>query len=283
MSVTVIKNWNDLASMDGAGGDWELGNDIDSESDGYEAHVKDPETEELANDGKGWKPLDSSGADLDGKGHIIDGLHIDRPNTNAVGLFAQDYGNVSDFGVTNAIVKGNDRVGILDGGGGMSINRCFTTGTVEGNDDIGGFLGNTYGYVADSYTVSAVIGNNKIGGFVGDGGMGSFHRCYAVSPTFTYNDFDIGGFMGYIDSGADPTVNHCYWDETTSGISECPSNAQAKTISDMKSQDTFEPEWDFDDVWMIDPAVNDGYPALRQFGQVVAAWAANNNQVIGAV
>jgi len=44
------------------------------------------------------------------------------------------------------------------------------------------------------------------------------------------------------------------------------TNSRGLTTVEMKSQESFT-DWDFNDVWIIDPDINDGYPYLRSFLQ----------------
>jgi hypothetical protein len=85
-----------------------LGNDIDAS-----------ETETW-NNGAGFTPIGNSSdpflGNFDGQGYTIDGLYINRPNTDYVGLFAYVMdSNIINIGVTNLDIQGADSVGGLVG------------------------------------------------------------------------------------------------------------------------------------------------------------------------
>ena len=68
---------------------------------------------------------------------------------------------------------------------------------------------------------------------------------------------DVGGLVGFNYASS---VTSCYYDSETSGCSDI-GYGEPKTTTEMKTQSTFV-DWDFTDVWGIDPAKNDGYPYL---------------------
>ncbi|MBE0430605.1 MAG: hypothetical protein IBX67_02145 [Dehalococcoidia bacterium] len=123
-----IRDWHDLNAMrvSSCVHYYVLMNDLDSTTAGYEA-LAGPN----ANGGKGWEPIGTVATGvapmpwqwyypftgtLDGQGHEVRDLFIDRPDEPYVGLFGYMRGSdVTDIGVVNASVTGLYCVGSLVG------------------------------------------------------------------------------------------------------------------------------------------------------------------------
>jgi len=81
---------------------------------------------------------------IDGKGHLVKGINIDRGSTNNIGLFRHTYGaTIKNMGVEGANINGSDNVGVLVGiADGGSISNCYVADSrVEGGDRIAGIVG----------------------------------------------------------------------------------------------------------------------------------------------
>ncbi|SEG89599.1 MBG domain-containing protein, partial [Marinobacterium lutimaris] len=166
------------------------------------------------NDDAGFVPIGTESntftGDFDGRNHAIDGLTINRTNTNYVGLFGRTSGShIRDVDLLNASVSGRIYVGGLAGGassnssisdssvqgdiygrqtvGGLVgeiigvIERSHSSGTVEMTDyGVGGLAGRLYnGSINDSYSTASVTGNSIVGGLVGEL-TGQISRSYAT-------------------------------------------------------------------------------------------------------
>ncbi len=117
-----------------------------------------------------------------------------------------------------------------------------------GSIKAGSFVGSAQGNVSDCYAMGSVSGNGYRGGFMG-GGSG-VDNCYSTG-TAAY------GFCRIGCSCADS-----FWDTETSGT-ETSACGTGKTTAEMQTESTFtDAGWDFDTVWGIGGAVNDGYPYL---------------------
>lgn len=114
---------------------------------------------------------------LDGRGYEITGLYINRPYS-FIGLFGSlNAGLVSNLGVVDADVSGQNIVGALVGSNAQGIvKNSYATGNVSGVDRVGGLVGANSGdyffppnrgIVIDSYAEVNVIGNYSVGGLVG--------------------------------------------------------------------------------------------------------------------
>mgnify|MGYP001002077618 CR=1 FL=1 len=158
----------------------------------------------------------------------------------------------------STVTGGLNRTGGLIGQNyNSTIVKCFATGNVTGIAYVGGLVGENNGSSnIDSYATGAVTGTGGyVGGLVGRNFFGpTVTNCYAIgSVTGT------GGLIGGKQSG--DIVTNSYWDTETSGMDTSVSG-EGKTTAEMQTKTTFV-DWDFDTIWDIDPAENNGYPFLR--------------------
>jgi len=205
-------------------------------------------------------------------------------------------GNSSYFDLISTVhsgvnVQGGSYVGGLVGQDVYGkIDNSYSVGTISGTSYIGGLIGSTaYSDVSLSYSTSKVSGTNYIGGLVGIGSFGSISNSYSLGDVTRLSGVstDVGGFLAYSVS---ETVANCYskgrvmyagatnptnrgfssnsitgnnyWDTQTSLQSTSGGGATGKTTSQMKTQGTFT-DWDFTNIWAINPTINNGYPYLR--------------------
>ncbi len=172
-----------------------------------------------------------------------------------------------------------------------------TDGPNEDNRWIGGIVGQFGGgaMVTDTYAMGNISGTHIVGGLVGyhwRGGatvtnsyfVGTVEGDADHAPKDDDDDpiFNIGGITGFsnppqdTDAGDSQVIN-TFWDTDVSGLEisygggEYPTDnvGEGKTTAELKDQATFT-DWDFTDVWYINPDVNDGYPIL-QFAVVTDA------------
>ena len=81
---------------------------------------------------------------IDGNGHLLRGINIDKGSTNNVGLLRHTYGaTIKNLGIEGANINGSDNVGVLVGiADGGSISNCYVANSlVEGGDRIAGIAG----------------------------------------------------------------------------------------------------------------------------------------------
>ncbi len=196
------------------------------------------------------------------------------------GLVGLSSGTVSNSYSTGSVSGDNHYVGGLVGtttANGI-VSKCYSTGSVIGHDNVGGLVGQNNGTVSNSYSTGSVSGTNDVGGLIGYiPSVTTVSKCYStgsVSGTGTH----VGGLVGYkISSGR---VDNSFWDNQTSGRSTS-AGGTGKTTENMKYIRTYTDNtwsaglttpWDFlydpyedegtNDIWIIRPAVNDGYPFL---------------------
>ncbi len=149
------------------------------------------------------------------------------------------------------------------------ISLCSSSGSLKGYTAVGGICGELYqGTVSDSYSHTAVEGYSDIGGAVGRIGWdqsGHLLRSYSTGAvTLTPGAYYFGGLVGRLFSG---TIQACYWDMDTSGMSSSSgTGATGLSTAQMTwpgSWDHFG-TWDFIDTWRHDSTSlqNTGYPYL---------------------
>ncbi len=152
------------------------------------------------NDGKGFEPIGYFSiqtydhpfqGNYNGDHNIIEGLFIDTPTRNYVGLFGFIEGaTISDLGLTNVEITGSDCVGGLVGNQSYysHITNCYVTGNVSGINNIGGLTGrnlfNTQ--VTNSYAACDIEGELEVGGLFGRN-IYSANNCYYDYETCLIN------------------------------------------------------------------------------------------------
>ncbi|WP_456628403.1 MBG domain-containing protein [Bradyrhizobium sp. URHC0002] len=154
------------------------------------------------NSGAGFQPIGANNSftgNLDGQGHTIAGLFINRPSSDFVGLFSYlDSGSmVRNVGLLGGSVTGRGLVGALAGVNAGAVMQSYATGAVTAADGhVGGLVGyNYYGSIAQSYATGAVTGAAyDVGGLVGTN-SGSITQSYATGAVTGPNW--AGGLVGY--------------------------------------------------------------------------------------
>ncbi|MCD4819391.1 MAG: hypothetical protein K8S23_11935, partial [Candidatus Cloacimonetes bacterium] len=243
------------------------------------------------NNGAGFSPIGEDtfnpfNGDYDGAGFTIDGLFINRSNTNSIGLFGHTFGaSFFNLGVTNVDVTGSWFVGSLVGYNETStVTNSYSTGSLSGNEYVGGLVGsNYYSSPNNNYSTCSVNGDASIGGLVGFitessvinsysagnvsgvervGGLVGYSKnnstitnCYSTGSV--NGDASIGGLLGYNHSSS---VNNCFWDIQTSG-QYSSDGGTGKTTAEMQTESTFiDAGWDFTSIWSMDYFYGMGYP-----------------------
>ncbi len=160
-------------------------------------------------DGAGWSPIgyylyegdynNSFTGSYDGQGHTIDNLYINRPNEDKQqGLFGiiYLYASISNLGVTNVDITGDESVGGLVGWSYCYSNiiNCFVTGNISGNSDVGGIAGAimTECSIKDSYFIGDVEGD-LAGGITGFNVNSSVINSYSKGSV---SGDGVGGLVG---------------------------------------------------------------------------------------
>jgi len=213
-----------------------------------------------------WTPIGSNFTPYftgvyDGKNKKIMNLNIHGVSSEPVcGIFGRvNNGTIKNLGVIDATVNasGSFDAGVLVGAcGNITIENCYTTGSISGAlTRTGGIIGQINGgKIENSYSRCSVSGGTS-GGLIGNNYSDApqIINCYSTGIAAS------GGFIGAVIGLA--TFDDCFWDMTTS-LQNSSAGGTGKNTAEMKTQSTFT-NWDFTNVWLIDPIVNDGYPYLN--------------------
>lgn len=233
----IITNVYQLQEMNNDLDAWyELGNDIDASGTSS------------WNGGAGFEPIGNITNKFKGhfesKGHIINGLYINRNSTNYVGLFGYtDIGSeIKNASLVNVDIAGSDSVGSLVGAnkgtisnsystgairnkspywcvGGLvgsnsgNIDKSYSTGSVSGYYIVGGLTGSNSGTITDSYSTGSVSGYVNVGGLVGSN-YGNIYKSYS---TKSVSGAYAGGLVGWNEGN----INMSYAKGNVGTLSEC--------------------------------------------------------------
>ena len=152
---------------------------------------------------RGWQPIGSFdnqfNAFFEGNNYTIFNLMINRPDSDDIGLFGEtgSAAKITNVGLFNVNIKGDDHVGGLVGRNRSSITNSYMTGIVEGNRDIGGLVGrNSEGDIINSHAIARIIGkSDHVGSLVGRNNEGSITNSYAMGNV-TGQSYHVGGLVG---------------------------------------------------------------------------------------
>ena len=239
---------------------------------------------------------------FNGNGFSIMGLRIDTGDY-AVGLFAKVSGEVVKLSLKNVNIDGGWYQSYSGGGiaainNGL-IDNCSITGTVKQGYSVGGITGVNNGTISNCYNNATITKNNFYEGFAGGiagKNTGIILNCYNVKDV--YNDANrreatAGGIAGTNNGTSTKTaqiigcynlgVVECYYDNSKynayaiaqkASYGSCTSSYYlvntgdntdgALSLSDlqMRTQSMFA-DFDFDNIWILNPYANHPYPQLR--------------------
>ena len=225
------------------------------------------------NNGEGWIPIGNEeelfAGDYNGNKHLITNLHIDRPNSNYIGLFGGVYAaKIYDLGLLDVnIVGGSFSAGFSGWLQNSQLERCFVTGSVEGKS---GHTGSLIGCATEGSIIKNSYSNANLTGYTGTsayGGLAGGIYGSNVSNCFMSGIVSLpmgGGLIGY---ATESEVTGSFWDTETSGFTSS-AGGTGKTTAEMNDITTFlDAGWDFkglgaEGVWNIGNDRNNGYPYL---------------------
>jgi filamentous hemagglutinin family protein len=198
-AYTVIHDAAGLQAISDMAGKYVLGNDIDlTASSSW-------------NGGLGFTPIGNqttkfSGA-MDGFGHTISNLYINRPTTNYNGLFGYVFApTISNINISGSVV-GKDYSGMLIGyntadyshQAGSINNINVLSGSVKGGNYTGGVTGRSDYYTNHTYLTNAanISGIGYVGGISGYMGQSQFLTGFINNGSVTGTSDYVGGIAGY--------------------------------------------------------------------------------------
>lgn len=169
------------------------------------------------NGGAGFQPLGTGAtnfqASIDGNGYTVKNLHINRPTTDNVGLYAQASGvSISNLRFENLQVTGQHAVGGVGGSlNNATINNVHVSGTIRGKDKVGGLVGSLTGTATVGTVIvdGAVSSSGHTGGIVGNITASGLSTISNVINTATVSADDTNQTAGGIVGNAtDATVQY---------------------------------------------------------------------------
>lgn len=249
--ITDVYGLQGLASTSLAGSRFILANDINASSSA------------LWNSGTGFLSIGSLAnpftGGLDGQGHRISGLAINRPGSTYSGLFGYNAGYVGNLtlvggsvaggtyagalvgynasaGVIERVssdtsVTGTGNVGALVGTNAGTLSESLSTGSASGGLNGGGLAGSnaSTGTIRDSYATGSAQGSATAGGLVGFND-GSLLRVYSTGTASS----SVGAAGGLVGSNVG-TVTGSFWNTTTSGLAQGVGAGNATGVSGLTS------------------------------------------------
>ena len=168
---------------------------------------------------------------LDGNGHIISNMYVNRPNDNDNGLFGNaENGIMKNIGVKLSFIRGKADNGGIVGvsgviknsfslvtinsavrSGGICGSWCFIKNSYNGGNitntsgDLTGGLSGGWGTMINSYNYGTITTSaTSIGGIVG--WDGNAYNCYNLGA-ITGVGYAVGGIYG---GGGEGTIEKCY-------------------------------------------------------------------------
>ena len=253
------------------GSNWQLAGDIDATGTaGWNGRAGFVPIGNLNNHFRGM---------LDGAGHVVGSLTIDRPSTDGVGLvgYLGHEGQVN-VGMVGGSFRGRFYVGSLVGYNMGTIGQSYATGAVTGSYEVGGLVGyNAGGSIGQSYASGVVSGGTDVGGLVGYSYNGTVTQSYATGAVTGLND--VGGMVGV---NINSTVTESYWDVGTTG--QATSGGGTGLTTAQARDQRYYSGFDFTNVWY---QMSDLRPILRSeaataVGGVIGVSNLHQLQLIGA-
>ncbi len=235
---------------------------------------------------------------FDGQGHTIYGMYMEKNGTpgwdNNVGLFTavSDSAVIRNVGIAASVIDGQDyntrgqykdatkywsRCGYSDQGWnyvGMligatvesAIEQCYAEGNIYCTD-AKAFIGNIDNYWAlHNDTVSNCYSRVNVydrygepeGAFMSSDWSSTIINCYSAGVT-------KAGICGCASSGYGTiTHNNTYYNKELAHSKLSCDNSKGCTTNEMHAKATYQ-NWDFENIWGRNDAINDGYPYLRVF------------------
>ncbi len=192
---------------------------------------------------------------------------------NVGGLIGFINGGTIESSYSTGVVTGITNVGGLAGfagWGNVTIRYSFSLSHVEpapggGNrNQFGGLVGRLQsGTLDNTFARGDVYGNNRVGGLVGE--MNSSAQIINSFSTGEVNP-EAGQAGGLVGRSQQSSSSNSFWDVETSQQNSSAEGTGQNTVA-MTTKETFtNAGWDFDNIWSIDPMINDGYPFLIGVG-----------------
>lgn len=156
------------------------------------------------NEGKRWEPIGTFLGNLDGNGHDIKGIVIERQDEDNVGLFSSNYGEIkalkiADFNMSTRY----DNCGGITANNYGTIVGCSNDGSFHGSGGV--FCGRNYGTISGCFNLGNIESVVSIAAIASRNG-GTIAQCYNSGQITTTGSYNAAGITVY-NSG---TIRDCY-------------------------------------------------------------------------
>ena len=181
---------------------YELMKDLDFNTDDSYRSAASNKTAWTAPNAAGWQPIGNSSdgfsSVLEGNGHTIAHLYINRSNEGTVGLLAfVASAQVQNIRLLNVNIKGDFSIGSLAGSNSGIIINVRVTGTVSGRINVGGLTGNNTNQIISSFAnVTVTASQNSAGGLVGGNSISNVGPPAFISESGASGNVMGGQFVG---------------------------------------------------------------------------------------
>lgn len=163
-----------------------------------------------------WMPIGTAErpfeGTMDGDGHTISGLYINKGNADGQGLFGVNSGAIKNLRAEGSIT-GHDSVGGLVGTNTSKgvITGCVTDVTVTGNDHVGGIAGKNEGSIENCTANGTVSGNDYVGGIAGNNGPQGTVNGSVNNGNVSGKGTHKGGIAGENQNSTEGSVTGTYY------------------------------------------------------------------------
>lgn len=196
------------------------------------AHDIDCTSSTTWNGNQGFTPVGSSTSgteftgSLDGRGHTVRGLTVNRPSDSNIGLFGYThYATIQNLTLESVTMNGTSNVAGLVGYKSFgTVSGCRTTGAVTGREVVGGLAGYNAGGVIEFSSSSVTVSQNTASGWVG--GLVGINFGWSNPTTVLRDSFatgsvtatgdQVGGLVGGI-LYSNSLITRCYATGTVTG------------------------------------------------------------------
>lgn len=195
---------------------------------------------------------------FDGKGYTIKGFNDGNKENRGLIFGIGSQGQVLNLNLDLNVQSGSMTGGIANNLEGV-IDSCKVSGTIVSDQNVGGMVSQVTATGTLKNCSSSVNITNSAGKEVAGIARvisGTVKNCYVSGVLNSTTVYAVGKLNAV-------TAMNCYYTNTIVVADTSKEAGTAKSADDLKNKDTYT-GWDFDTVWQIDPAVNDGYPILRQ-------------------
>lgn len=200
-----------------------------------------------------WEPITSFWGQIDGDGHQITNLYINRTDGKTgqgLGFIAYTGIHFGDSGrihvIKNLTISGNvkgygfDGVGMVVGSvnfGAMTMENVTVTGTVEGDQNVGGFVGTSYQFgpeFVNCTNYAEVVGSKNVGGLCGKAlNGGTATGCKNYGAIKWKNNYTVSSGFGGIFGESYGIVTDCINNGTIDGMGDCGGIVGTMTYGDI--------------------------------------------------